>query len=462
MKIYRFFVAVWLIGLPAALLAQDKMVLTVDQCVTMALERNPEIKIAEKEAAKARAAVWEATSNLLPQVSASAALQHAWDLQSQVIPNFLKPMLAPLTPIIPELSMMPDYVQLTFGMKYTMTYGAMLTQPLFLGGAGISGVQMAMAGQRAAEENLEMKRQALIYGTANAFYACVLSQELVAVQQEALEQTQANLDVVVKKYNVGMASGFDQMRAEVEVANLKPELIAAKNNHQAALTALRMVLGLDKDAQVEVSGELQYQEDAFGDVPLMEIQKRALQARPEVLALVQQRRIADKGVALARANFLPKLFFQTDYSYLGMRNDMKFRQDQMSKGFTSAVSLQLPLFTGFRNNMQYQKARLDQRIAADTNTQARNGIAAEVEMGYNKFHEARQKFQTAQESVTLATEALRLANLMYEEGANTQLDVMVSRLALNRAKLNYVSSLYEYQMARYQLRRVAGVLKSVL
>jgi len=64
--------------------------------------------------------------------------------------------------------------------------------------------------------------------------------------------------------------------------------------------------------------------------------------------------------------------------------------------------------------------------------------------------------------VELAEEALRLANMMYKEGTNTQLDVLNSQLALTRARLNYVSSLYEYQMARYRLRRITGTLRQAL
>ncbi len=442
--------------------AEEKGVLTLDQCVSLALSNNPEIQMAQKEVEKARAAVWEATANLLPQVTAHAALQHAWDLQRQTIPNFLKPMLAPLTPIIPELALMPDYVQLTFGLENTLTYGVTLTQPLFLGGAGISGIQMAKAALSAAEQNLESKRQNLIYSTVNAFYGCLLAQELVAVQEEALAQAQANLDMVIKKYDVGMASGFDKMRAQVEVANLKPEVISAKNNYQLALTQLRMVLGLDPQESIAVQGEWQYQEDDFAIHGLAVLQTMAMNNRPEILALSQQKTIANKNIALARSNFLPKLFFQSDYSYLGMRNDFRFRQDELSKGFTSAISLQMPIFTGFKNSKVYQRARLDKKIIQDVEIQTRNAVMAEVEVGYNKYLEAKQKYAAAKESVDLAREALRLANLMYEEGTNTQLDVLVSRLAFNRARLNYVSSLYEYQMARYNLRKITGSLTGIL
>ncbi len=442
--------------------AQEKLVLTIEQSVHYALEKNPEIRMAEKELDKARAGVWETASNLLPQINGYANLQHAWDIQQQTIPNFLKPMLGPLADMIPELKGMPDYVTMSFGMENTLVYGATLTQPLFLGGAGWSGVQMANAGKRAAEQNLEAKRQNLILQTASVFYASLLAQELVAVQEKALDQAQANLEVVTKKYNVGAASGFDKMRAEVEAANLKPQVISARNNLQTAKTGLRTTLGLARQTEIEVQGALRFEEDDFAARGLDDFLKAALQARPEILAMREQLQISSKGVTVARSSFMPKLFFQTDYSYMSMKNDLKFRQDDFSKGFTSAFSLQIPIFTSFKNSKQYQKARLDQKIMLDTEKLVYDGIVADAEVSYNKFQEARQKYMAAKETVDLAQEALRMANLMYAEGANTQLDVLSSQLALNQARLNYVSSLHEYQIARYQIRKAVGGLKSVL
>jgi outer membrane protein TolC len=443
-------------------LAQEKMNLTLQQSVSMALEKNPELQAAQKEVDKASAAVWEARANILPSVNASVNFQKAWNIQETTIPNFIKMMMGPAVSMIPALSEMPDYVRISFGLENTFTYGANLQQPLFLGGAGWAGVQMAGAGKRAAEQTFESKKQNLIYNTTAAFYGCILAKQLVQVQEEALAQAQANLDIVKKKHDVGMASGFDKMRAEVEVANLKPEVISARNNLQLALTQLRNVLGLERTVELDVQGELAFQNDEYANMSLADFQKLALQSRPEMKALSEQVYITHKGITVARSAFMPKLFFTTDYSFLAMRNDYNFRDDDFSKGFTSALSLQIPLFHGFKNTKGYQKARLDYRIMLDTEKQVRDGVAAEAEMTFNKFQEAKQKYQAAQESISLAQEALRLANLMYEEGASTQLDVLSAQLAKNRAQLNYISSTYEYQMARYALRKVTGALTSVL
>jgi len=439
--------------------AQEKIVLTVEKSVAMALEKNPDLKIAEKEYAKARASVVESYSALLPTINASANLQHSWDIQENTIPNFIKQMLGP---DFPGASDMPDFVRLSFGLENSLTYGANLTQPLFLGGAGIAGVKMAYAAQKASKHQMELRKQNLIYQTTDAFYGSLLARELVGVQEEAMHQAQANLDVVLKKYDVGTASGFDKMRAEVEVANLKPEVIAARNNYQAALTGLRTVLALPKETKIEVEGLLEYNHDDLGTISLDELLKLAFKSRPELFAIDAQKSIVSKGVTLARSQFLPKLFFTTNYSFLAMRNDYNFRGDDFSKGFTSAISLQVPLFTGFKNLKQHQKATLDYKIIIDSEKQIYDGVTAEVELAYNKFKESDQKFYAAKESISLAEEALRLANLLYEEGASTQLDVLNSQLALTRSRLNFVSALYEYQMARYGLRKVTGTLKDII
>ncbi len=444
---------------PVFLLGQEIRTLTLEESVNLALKQNPAYQIAEREYEKSAAAVWEAWSAILPSVSGSASYSKAWSIQENTIPNFIKQMLGPSFPGYDE---MPDFVRLSFGLENTFRYGLTLNQPIFLGGAGIAGVQIAVAGKRASAENMEAMRQNLIYQTVNSFYGCLLAQRLVDVQDEALRQAEANLDLVLKKYEAGSASGFEKMRAKVEVANLKPEFIAARNNYEMALTGLRTVLGMKEGISIEVSGELEFLPDDMADVSLTELERQALIYRPELKGLEQQEVIAAKGVTIARSQFLPKIFFTTDYSFLAMKNDYNLNRDDFSKGFTSALSLSMPLFQGFKNHKTYQKAKLDYKIVIDSGRQIKQQILAEVENAYNNFREAQEKYSSTEESIGLAREALRLANLNYEEGAGTQLDVMGSQLALTRARLNHASALYEYQMARYSLRKVTGILKTTL
>jgi outer membrane protein TolC len=448
--------------LHAPIVAQEQVTLTITQAIDFALTHNPGIAQSDKELSKARAGVGEAFSILLPHIEGYASLQHMWEIQTSRIPNFLKPMLAPLGPALPGIDQMPDFVDLAFGLENTLRYGATLTQPLFLGGAGLAAINIAQATRNAAEQNFQARKQQLILETALAFYSCLLAEELLAVQENALVQARANLDVVNKRYRVGTASPFDRMRAEVEVANLEPEVITARNNHKVALTRMRRVLGLGDTAGFAPEGAFRYVEDTFDQTALRDLQELALAGRPEMSMVEEQKKISQGGVAVARSNFLPKVVFQTDYSFLAMRNDLRFQPGDFSKGFSSVVSMQVPLFSGFASLRQHEKAQLDLRMIVDVRKQLADAILAEVEVSFNKFREGREKYHSARRTVDLATEALRLASLLYEEGANTQLDVLNSQLSLTRARLNYANILFEYEVARYQLRKATGKLTGAL
>ena len=460
---HRYKISMLLMGIilvfTGILSAQDKVVLTLEGSMELAFKNNPSYQIALKEVKKAKASATEAYSSIMPQLNASAAYQHSWEVQTSTIPNFLKVMFPPN---FPGVDQMPDFVSLSFGLENTITLGANLTQPLFLGGAGIAGIKMAGAASRATERNLEKVKQDLLYETASSFYGCLVAKEVVTVQQEALQQSQENLDMVQKKYDAGAASKFDLMRAEVNVANTKPGAISARNQFKMALTRLKMVLALPMETEIEVDGELLYENDDFTNMSIPDYQLMALKARPEIQALQEQKAISRQGITLARSNFMPKLFFATDYSYLGMTNEWSITDPEYSRGFTSAISFQLPLFTGLKNNKQYQKSKIDYRMMLDTEKQVSDGVSAEVEAIYNTFTEAQEKYEAANENVELAAETFRLATMMYEEGSNTQLDVFTAQLGLTSARMNYLSSLYEYQLARYALRKATGNLTEII
>ncbi len=454
----------WIMGLIvlfslSSLMAQDKLVLTLEGSVELAFQNNPSYQKAIKEVKKADASVTEAYSTILPTINASASYQHSWEIQTSTIPNFLKPMFPPGFPGVED---MPDYVSLSFGLENTINFGANLQQPLFLGGAGMAGIKMAKATARATEQNLEKMRQDLLYNTAKAFYSCLVANEVVKVQEEALLQSEENMEMVRKKYDAGAASKFDLMRAEVNVANTKPDAISARNTYKMALTNLKMVLALPMDTEIEVDGELLYEKDDFTTLSIPDYREMALEDRPEVQSLQEQKTISKHGIAMARSNFMPKLFFATDYSYLGMTNDWKIGGVDYSRGFTSSISLRLPLFTGLKNNKQYQKSKIDYRMMVDTEKQVTDGVNAEVESVYNAFLEAQEKYDAASENVVLAEETYRLATMMYDEGTNTQLDVFTAQLGLTSARMNYLSSLYDYQLARYAIRRVTGNLTEII
>ncbi|NQU27752.1 MAG: TolC family protein, partial [Candidatus Marinimicrobia bacterium] len=113
--------------------------LTLAKARELALVNNPQIKLANEAVKKSDARVIEARAGLLPTFSAFSSYQRAWDLQTTVIPNFLKPMFDPLNlalynaGYLPEYQEADEYIEMAFGLESTLTYGVNIQQPLFVG-----------------------------------------------------------------------------------------------------------------------------------------------------------------------------------------------------------------------------------------------------------------------------------------------------------------------------------------
>jgi len=174
--------------------------------------------------------------------------------------------------------------------------------------------------------------------------------------------------------------------------------------------------------------------------------------------LEDRKKLAEKQVNLAKAKYSPSLVFGTAYQYQAFRDDFDFTTDDLVKSFNSSISLSIPIFSGFATKAKVQQAKIAVKEVDYQAESAIDGIKLEVKAAYFKMKEANENVQTQEKTIEQAKEALRLAELMYSEGASTQLDVLNANVALNQAKMNYQKSLYEYNVALANLKKAINQL----
>ena len=403
---------------------------------SIALKQNPGVKLAREGVKKLDATVTEARSGLFPSVSAFSSLQHAWELPTIVI-DF------------------PGVGRQAFkmGSENTVASGINISQPLFTGGAIWTGYRMSMLSREIAHANLKSVEQNTVYQVTNAYYGVLFAKSAVAVAKQALESAEENLLQVTKFYNAGKSSRFDVLRAEVQMANFKPMVVSSTNQLKLAESGLRLVLGMENDKDFNYTEELRFDTSDLTEKNLDELIEIALQERPEVIILNNQKKMALRQLTLARSSFMPSLLFGTNYQYQGLRDDFEFTKDDFYKSFNSTLSISIPLFNGFKNSANIQKARIGITESNHQEESLNNAIRVEVKTAFYKIKEAKENVLTQQKTIEQAEEALKLANLMYSEGSSTQLDVLNANLALNQAKMNYTKSLFEYNVAIASLKK---------
>jgi len=424
---------------PAALAAQETkptLVLTLDEAVALALRQNPFYLATQEKVVQARSQVRQAVSGFLPTLNAQGT-----DTLDEKLFVLEFPSLIPGQP--------PQRISIDFTKDYQMAMAFSL--PLFAGGRLTAGYKQANLGLKASQESVRLSEQETIFNAKRAFYGYLLAKEFSAVAEEALGLAEKFMENVKNLYEVGMASKFDLLRSEVQVANLKPQAIRARNSVEVAVLGLKTVLGIELDTPVEVKGEL----SAPPLDPISEaVVDEALAQRPEIRQLDYQRGMAGEMLKIARGSMLPTLAIGGVYNLWS--DALKFRKSTWQNYYTINLSLSLPLFNGFESRARVGQSKAMIRELDWTRKGLSDAIALEVRQAVLNNSQARETLLSQEKNVEQAREAVRIAELNSAEGLATNLDVSTAQVALSQARTNYSQALYDCVISQAQLEKAVG------
>ncbi len=338
-------------------------------------------------------------------------------------------------------------------IDFTRDYqvGFSFSLPLFTGGKLVAGFKQAEYNLRATEQSVEQSKLETIYNVKRAFYGFLLARQFVVVSREAVDLAQKYFENVRRLYEVGLASRFDLLRSEVQLANLKPQLLRAQNQLELASINLKTLLGIDLETEIEVKGELAYKPV---EIKEEEILSRALMLRPDLAQLRYQQQMAGELLRLARAADLPTIAIGGNYNFWA--NYLNFKRNNWQSYYSFSLVISFPIFNGFSGSAQAARAKAMMRSLELTEKGLTELIKAEIKQAWLNLLQAKETLFSQEKNVDQAKESLRLAELNYNEGLATFLDVSSAQVALTQARTNYSQALFDYVMALAQLEKAMG------
>lgn len=410
--------------------------LTLQDCLKLALEKNPYFLATRAKEDEARAQVRQAVANFFPSLSAQGT-----DILDK------KVFTVEIPPMYP--GQQPQRIKFDFTRTYQMSLS--FSVPIFTSGKLLSGYRQAQYNYQATQESIEQARQETIFNVKKAFYGYLLARRFVEVAEESVDLAEKHLTNVKNLYEVGMATKLDLLRAEVQLANLKPQLIRARNSLEVAELALKNLLGLDLNQPIKIKGELSFEDQK---IDLEEAVRKALVNRPELHQLNYQRQMAHEMFKLARAADLPTLAIGGTLNYWA--NNLNFRKNTWENYYTISLVLNVPIFNGFANQAQAARAMAMSRQLEYSLKGITENIKLEVQQAVLNYQQAKEALLSQEKNVEQAAEAVRLAELNFSEGLATTLDVTSAQVALSQARTNYAQALYDCLMALAQLEKATG------
>ena len=417
------------LSLPAAALAQAAppivvgRVLTVDECIAIALEAQPLIQATLYDYAAARARVREALAPLLPQLAGTAsAIQSSSTSTSKGGTKTVS----------------------TSSLADTFLAQVQLSQLLFDFGKTLAATQATRKLAEVSAEGVELQRQLIALAVKEAYTNILLAQRLIRVQEQALERAELNLSSAKGFLDVGTQPLSTVVRAEVDVANAKVGLIDARNALRTARVALNTAMAIEASTPTEIRDNLEYEPITLDREAL---RTEALRQSPEYRAAKLQSSAAEANVQVASRNFLP------DVSGVGSYGGTR---PELNQTWSLGLAFTWTIFDGGRLIAAHQEAKANLGAANARIKAAELALLQNLEQAEIAVEATQERIQAAQVLITSAQENFRLAQGRFDVGVGTILELTDAQLALTQAQNTEAQALADYRISLARLDRSVG------
>ena len=336
------------------------------------------------------------------------------------------------------------------------TYGVTwsITQPLWRSGAVSAGIRYAELYSASTDEAIRRQVQETVDVATRDFLGVLLAQQMVNVYTESAAVAERMLETAQKKRNAGSASDYEVLRAEVEVASTRAELIKERNALRSKVIRLLQTMGVNQESDVTLVGSLAYRPEQFDLATLVQT---ALVNRPDLLQAEAALRMADEKLRAVKGSYGPSADAFLNGKYQNPDpNDPSL--DEWSDDWSAGLQVTYTLFDGLERKGRLIQAKSVRRQAEANLRNAEEAARVEIHQALLDLRNAEELYQSQAKNIDLSREALRMLENGHKVGKNTQIEVLDARSALTEAMGQYYNAIFSHLIARLAIRRAIGTL----
>lgn len=451
-----------LIGAAAAV-GQTDSVLTLEQCIAVALSDNPTIRVADMELTRVDYSRKETLGQLLPSISFGGSYNRM--LAKQVAYMNMDdfggfPGMGggddtdnPDAPVSRSSSDKKADNGIKMGLDNSFSLGFNASLPLVAPQLWQSISLTDSQILRSLEQSRSSKLQ-LVNQVKSAYYALMLAEDSQRVIQESYDMAQLTYRTYSSQYEAGAASDYDVLRASVAMKNIEPELMQADVAIKRARLQLQVLMGIDSNFPLTTSQRLSdYEDDMYAQALGL---SHDISRNSDLELNRIDTEILDRQVKLQKAAYYPTLALTANYNWTSSSNGSPFKNFRWNPYSMIGLTLQIPIFEG---GQRYNRVRQAKVQAAEMRLQRENlerSIAMQVDLAIDNIGVNVKQIASCSESVGQAERAHQIMDESFKIGAATYLDLRDSELALTRARLTYYQAIYNYLIALCELELLQG------
>ncbi len=418
--------------------------LTLQQAVTIALEKNPLRKAAIADTKAASAGVREARSFLLPHLSFSETATRGDD-PVYVFGGKLRQQRFTTADFAPnKLNSPPPFGN--FATRFAGTWN------LFDSFASWHGINQAKQMNEAVGHQMDRTDQEIVFGVITSYYEVLLGAKELEVAEQSAKTAQSITDRSQARFDSGLTVESDLLTAKVRMAARQQEVIRARNTLQVARSQLNTAMGMPLDSPFQTTELLS--DRTLPEPVLGEVEKQALANRPDLKRITSEESAQQQSVSMAKSSFGPRV-----NAFAGWEMDNPtFVAGGGGNNWLGGIEVQFDIFQGGAKRAELSRQRaLEEKVVAMKQA-ASDAVRLEVRRAYYETDANRQQIEVARAAITQAQESLRINQDRYDSGLTTITDLLGAEDAVRRSQTDYWEAVYHFQTSYANLELASGSL----
>jgi outer membrane protein TolC len=409
-------------------------VLDLTTCRNLAFEHNHNLRSARLDIEIAQQKKKSSFAGFLPEFELSSEYTRLGDPSAMSSPGF---ELRTLQGDPSGVYYPPNYVQLSPEDNYKVNMG--VVQPLYMGGKIRNGYKLSKLGESISQTSLRLTSSEILSLTDEQYWRVVSMKEKVELANKARKLLKELMDNLNNRYEVGLATRNDLLKAKVSYNEADLKLLKARNGLVLSKMALNQTIGLQFDSIVNVKDSIV---GNFGRlVDVHEGIAKALSKRPELKMLEDQLQMGKTQVKIARGDMLPNLMVMANYYY---SNPNHLGEADGEYSWNAIASCNIPVFHWGEKRHKVKEKKLELKKSHVEVDQTKEFIILDVQQAVFSLNESVSKVSMTQESLEQAQENLDLGRNNFELGMVTLTDLLDAQLQWQNAYSEFIDAKVEY------------------
>jgi outer membrane protein len=418
-------------------------VISLGECLKLAVENSPRLKISRLEQEKLKFKYREAVGKGLPNLNFSGALDDYVSLPTQLIPGEFLGHPGELYPV-------------QFGTTYNLS-GAVDATQLIYNQSFLVGLRIAKQMMEQSVLTTEKARTNLVFEVAQSYYLTQITKKQITNLESNIRQLEQVEKISRSQYESGLIKKIDADRILVQKLNLLSELDRAKVLFEQQQAMQKYYMGLPADQPLEFP-------DSISLSTVIPGTESSLSGHIDLRLIEQQRELAKINLRLQYSEYYPSLTFIGNINYSNQSNSY-YLFGKSTDWFNMSligIRLNVPLFSGFQKNSKVSQSKIDLAEIKLTDDDTRSLLKIQSQDAARKLSAGIEAEKRQRTNVILAEKVYNVAKEQYTQGLIPLTDLLNAESALRDTQTGQTHAFLQMKLAELEYLNANGTLLTLV